>query len=328
MQKIQKVNLAILYNEKEEYKSQNRDTTRDELQLIQKFRNLLNQKIIPTDQLKGLAWQGIPSELRGQVWKILLKYSSPNKDANVLFIEKQFTIMERKRNQYYEMCNIYFAVDQQYDDKERRILKLISDDVKRTLPDAPIFRNSTVQSMLEKILFIWNIRNPACGYVQGINDIVSPFLITFMQEYIDIDTKKMAINPQLEKIDPILLKQVEADTYWSLCKFLESILDNYTQYQPGLKRFHERLVDITTVLDKKLINHLQEEKIDLFGFVFKWSNCVLLRLFSFDVGLRLFDTYMAEDYYFNEVFEETLETQFRRYNVFIRKIAYKIMDRG
>ena len=45
----------------------------------------------------------------------------------------------------------------------------------------------------------------------------------------------------------------------------------------------------------KVNYYLKFIEIDLFGFVFKWSNCVLLRLFSFDVGLRLFDTYMAEE---------------------------------
>lgn len=41
--------------------------------------------------------------------------------------------------------------------------------------------------MLKRILFIWNIRNPACGYVQGINDIVSVFLAVFLSDYVDID---------------------------------------------------------------------------------------------------------------------------------------------
>lgn len=41
--------------------------------------------------------------------------------------------------------------------------------------------------MLQRVLFIWNVRNPACGYVQGINDIVSVFLTVYLSEYVDID---------------------------------------------------------------------------------------------------------------------------------------------
>lgn len=35
---------------------------------------------------------------------------------------------------------------------------------------------------LERILYIWSIRHPASGYVQGINDLVTPFLTVFLHE--------------------------------------------------------------------------------------------------------------------------------------------------
>ena len=38
-----------------------------------------------------------------------------------------------------------------------------------------------VQEMVERILYIWAIRHPASGYVQGINDLVTPFLMVFLQ---------------------------------------------------------------------------------------------------------------------------------------------------
>ena len=38
--------------------------------------------------------------------------------------------------------------------------------------------------MFERILFIWSIRHPASGYVQGINDLVTPFFVVFLTEYI------------------------------------------------------------------------------------------------------------------------------------------------
>ena len=39
--------------------------------------------------------------------------------------------------------------------------------------------------MFERILFIWAIRHPASGYVQGINDLVTPYFIVFLAEHID-----------------------------------------------------------------------------------------------------------------------------------------------
>jgi len=38
--------------------------------------------------------------------------------------------------------------------------------------------------LFERILYIWAIRHPASGYVQGINDLVTPFFVVFLSEYI------------------------------------------------------------------------------------------------------------------------------------------------
>lgn len=37
---------------------------------------------------------------------------------------------------------------------------------------------------LERILYVWAIRHPASGYVQGINDLVTPFYQVFLSSYI------------------------------------------------------------------------------------------------------------------------------------------------
>lgn len=50
----------------------------------------------------------------------------------------------------------------------------------------PLFQQTTVQEMFERILFIWAIRHPASGYVQGMNDLVTPFYVVFLQEYLPI----------------------------------------------------------------------------------------------------------------------------------------------
>lgn len=40
------------------------------------------------------------------------------------------------------------------------------------------------------------MRHPASGYVQGINDIVTPFLVVFLSDYLDInlDTLDLPAN--------------------------------------------------------------------------------------------------------------------------------------
>ena len=45
-----------------------------------------------------------------------------------------------------------------------------------------------VLQIFERILFIWAIRHPASGYVQGINDLVTPFFVVFLSEFISNGT--------------------------------------------------------------------------------------------------------------------------------------------
>ncbi|MGH0142394.1 UNVERIFIED_CONTAM: hypothetical protein FKN15_009548 [Acipenser sinensis] len=61
-------------------------------------------------------------------------------------------------------------------------------DIPRTNPLIPLFQQASVQEIFERILFIWAIRHPASGYVQGINDLVTPFFVVYVFEYIDMRT--------------------------------------------------------------------------------------------------------------------------------------------
>lgn len=37
---------------------------------------------------------------------------------------------------------------------------------------------------MERVLYTWAIRHPASGYVQGINDLLTPFLVVFLSVYV------------------------------------------------------------------------------------------------------------------------------------------------
>ena len=49
-------------------------------------------------------------------------------------------------------------------------------------PLVGLFQQRAVQAMVERILYIWAIRHPASGYVQGINDLVTPFFLVFLHD--------------------------------------------------------------------------------------------------------------------------------------------------
>ena len=68
---------------------------------------------------------------------------------------------------------------------------------------------------------MWAIRHPASGYVQGINDLATPFFQVFLSAYIDADPE--TFDPGL--LPPSVLNAVEADTFWCLSRLLDGIQD-------------------------------------------------------------------------------------------------------
>ncbi|CAL8338979.1 unnamed protein product [Arctogadus glacialis] len=68
-------------------------------------------------------------------------------------------------------------------------------DIPRTNPLIPLFQQASVQEIFERILFIWAIRHPASGYVQGINDLVTPFFVVYVFEYIALILAPLSLYP-------------------------------------------------------------------------------------------------------------------------------------
>ncbi|GAB4825581.1 hypothetical protein Ancab_008455 [Ancistrocladus abbreviatus] len=169
-------------------------------------------------------------------------------------------------------------------------LLLIAVDCPRTVPDVTFFQQETVQKSLERILYTWAIRHPASGYVQGINDLVTPFLVVFLSEYLEgsIENWSLLDLPQ-EKIT-----NVEADCYWCLSKLLDGMQDHYTFAQPGIQRLVFKLKELVRRIDEPVSRHIEEQGLEFLQFAFRWFNCLLIREIPFHLVTRLWDTYLAE----------------------------------
>ena len=167
----------------------------------------------------------------------------------------------------------------------------ISIDVPRTNPHLKLYGYEATQRSLERILYLWAIRHPASGYVQGINDLVSPFLQVFLGSYITDPDIEFGMDPgQLPR--PVL-DAVEADSYWCLTKLLDDIQDNYIFAQPGIQRQVGALRNLTMRIDAGLAKHLESEGVQFIQFSFRWMNCLLMREISLKNTIRMWDTYMV-----------------------------------
>lgn len=300
-----------------------------------KFKQVMTtDSSIDIADLRKLSWNGIPPEMRAMLWQLLLGYLPTNK-------ARQALTLKRKRDEYVEGFNLItvdFDESSSYPqigseitnlatNKDKALDHQIKIDVKRTNPTQKFYSLEPVQRSLRKILYLWAVRHPASGYVQGINDLATPFFQIFVMNYIwqlqrqklreqdphlmipglfvDDDYEQALLDHpdllnftidtlDLKLISPKALIIIEADTYWCLSKLLENITDNYIHEQPGIHRQVNDLRNLVAKIDVDLLNHFDREGIEFLQFSFRWMNCLLMREMLIELIIRMWDTYLLE----------------------------------
>lgn len=249
---------------------------------MDRFRALLANDNVDLEKLKKLSWNGIPDDLRGLAWQLLMGYLPCNK-------ERREPILLKKRNDYHDYVKQSFGKG--IPSLDQVIYHQIHIDVPRTNPAIKLYQDPRIQSSLERILYCWAIRHPASGYVQGINDLATPFFQIFLSAHISSENIE-AVN--LVALTDELLDQVEADTFWCLSRLLDGIQDNYTHAQPGILRQIQRMKELVSRIDVPLYTHITQQGIDFIQFAFRWINCLLMRELSMTNIVRMWDTCLAE----------------------------------
>lgn len=251
---------------------------------VMKFKKELSAPTVTLEKLRALAWNGVPSYMRPVVWRLLLGYAPPNSD-------RREGVLRRKRLEYLDCVAQYYDIpDTERSDDEINMLRQIQVDCPRTVPDVTFFQQPAVQKSLERILYTWAIRHPASGYVQGINDLVTPFLVVFLSEHLEGNINTWSsLDLSEDKI-----ADIEADCYWCLSKLLDGMQDHYTFAQPGIQRLVFKLRELVRRIDEPVSKHMEEQGLEFLQFAFRWFNCLLIREIPFPLVNRLWDTYLAE----------------------------------
>ena len=112
--------------------------------------------------------------------------------------------LARKRAEYASLVDVTFAKGR--DGLDQQIWHQIEIDVPRTRPGVKLWMYEATQRVrtspehssrlfrsnikryqsIERILYVWAIRHPASGYVQGINDLATPFFQVFLSAYVGL----------------------------------------------------------------------------------------------------------------------------------------------
>ena len=253
-----------------------------------KVTRLLDAPTVDLAQLRQACWGGVPPDLRPLCWQMLLGQLPPDST-------KWSHLSGAKRRRYRELMVRYdAAMANQGTPEEIALAHQISIDVPRTATDLPLFSQGPVRHSLARILYLRAIHHPASGYVQGFNDIVTPFLATFLSRLMTGPMKAWNIS----SVPADRLVEAESDCFWCFCRFLETIEDYYIREQPGIRRCIAHLESLVGRIDAELHAHLREHDVDYLHFAFRWLNCLLVRELPFPLVLRLWDTYMAEAHKF------------------------------
>lgn len=212
--------------------------------------------------------------------------------------DRHHATLARKRQEYRAIVHKYFgeqpdeladiALDDasvacaKFRDLDESVLHQIGIDVLRTCPADSVvkFQSPPIRRMMLRVLYCWSIRRPATGYVQGINDLVTPFIEVFASPS-DNDSDMDQYS-------------AEADVFWCFSTLLDGIQDNYTFNQSGIHRQVALLYQICKRIDPSLVGHLDAQGLQFLQFAFRWMNCLLLREFKLPIILRLWDAFLAE----------------------------------
>lgn len=249
---------------------------------LQKFRQLLAGPNTDLEALRKLSWSGIPRPVRPVAWKLLSGYLPAN-------VERRAATLRRKRGEYVALVEQYYG--SRDDEPHRDTYRQIRIDIPRMGPEALVVQ-PRVKEVFERILFIWAIRHPASGYVQGINDLVTPFFVVFLCEH--VAEEEAVDTADISRVPEEALCDVEADTFWCVSRLLDGIQDNYTFAQPGIQVKVRALEELVSRIDEPLHRHLRLHDVRYLQFAFRWMNNLLMRELPLRCAVRLWDTYQSE----------------------------------
>ncbi|KAM7537360.1 hypothetical protein Aperf_G00000068218 [Anoplocephala perfoliata] len=249
---------------------------------IDQFNSLINSPFTDLTILRKQSWSGIPQAVRPVTWKLLCEYLPASN-------ERRISILEKKRNQYRDLNDQFFNLRNGHEGSE--IFKQVQKDLIRM----PMLQNrQEIIELFERVLFNWSIRHPGSSYVQGINDLLTPFVVVFLSEYVKTEMNASGELKLSDKVTQEQLQNLEADVFWCASKLLDTIQDNYTFAQPGIQNNINKLSSLIERVDNELHRHLVLHKVEYLQFSFRWMNNLLIRELPLRCIIRLWDTYMAE----------------------------------
>nr|XP_054755482.1 TBC1 domain family member 15-like [Lytechinus pictus] len=171
----------------------------------------------------------------------------------------------RSPNGLENLCAVK-PLDENDLDHIKKNLRIIDKDVPRTDRDLDFFRggkegqgNPNLEK-LRNILVTFAVFHPTVTYAQGMNDVLSRFLVV------------------MEK---------ETEAYWCFTLYLEKVVDDFLE--TGMIKKLESLKRLLEEIDEPLLKHLTQCDMGDLMFCHRWLLLCFKREFEFSQCLRIFE---------------------------------------
>ena len=196
-------------------------------------------RVVDLEALRAACWSGMPCRYRIASWQMLLGYLPLQRDR------QRDTLARRKEEYRKEEAQRRGGAYVGRNEVEQALLRQVLVDVPRTCPEIAVFHCDWMQRSLERVLSTFATRHPAMSYVQGLNDLATPFYAVFLAPWLD----PWAARDVAGAVEPGALQDIEADVYWCFTKLLEGIQDHYTPSQPGIQRMIHAMRELVHRID-------------------------------------------------------------------------------
>ncbi|EPR78983.1 TBC domain containing protein [Spraguea lophii 42_110] len=157
---------------------------------------------------------------------------------------------------------------------DKKIFHQIFIDIRRIGKEFRVKNNKNLDFIYLEILTAVAQNKPLVGYVQGMADLLVPFIDVFYGQ------------------EEIIYCGISS-TFYCYSKIIEKIQDNYIGQQQGIYHLVYKLEKLIKVLDPSLYCHLENEGVKTHMFSFRWFNCIFAREFILDDQLMILDTLLS-----------------------------------
>mmetsp|Transcript_2397 Transcript_2397/g.5470 ORF Transcript_2397/g.5470 Transcript_2397/m.5470 type:complete len:772 (+) Transcript_2397:133-2448(+) len=189
---------------------------------------------------------------------------------------------------------------QYYENME--LCKVIQLDLDRTHPGSAFFQDKKIQKQMLNILFVWSKMNPDYSYRQGMNELLSPILLTLSNDA-DKAANESPPNSSGESGEVFRLlmskKFIEHDSFVVFNKLMSHMRQYFAVVKPTSPQRQSRLVSkpfvpqqtpivtkcenlqqkILKSVDKVLHRHLEDEDVQPTLYLLRWVRLLFAREF-------------------------------------------------